>query len=129
MPLEMQFAEPSAGTPLIRSGSSFLIGGHEFLMDSQRWSASYSAVTETVVVRIPREAVQLVVVRDVDQLKQHAFSEVVEREIRPLIGGQRVKLVLRKDCCLMKSRGSECRCRAQHNDVVLPEQSEWRRIL
>ena len=128
MPLEMQFAEPSAGTPLIRSGSSFLIGGHEFLMDSQRWSASYSAVTETVVVRIPREAVQLVV-RDVDQLKQHAFSEVVEREIRPLIGGQRVKPVLRKDCCLMKSRGIECRCRAQHIDLELPEQSEWRRSL
>ena len=77
-PLEMQFAEPSADSPLIRSGSlfthmlfaqhgtvvpwqypyseleaPFLIGEHEFLMDAERWVASYSAVTEATVVWIP----------------------------------------------------------------------------
>ena len=88
LPLEMRFAEPSAEVPLIRSGSDFthlvfvqhgvvtpwqsphselaapfLIGVHEFLMGSERWSASYSAITEAVVVRIPKEVMQLVVER------------------------------------------------------------------
>ena len=88
LPLEMRFAEPSADVPLIRSGSAFthlvfvqhgvvtpwqspyselaapfLIGVHEFLMGSERWSASYSAITEAVVVRIPTEVMQLVVER------------------------------------------------------------------
>ncbi len=88
LPLEMRFAEPSAEVPLIRSGSAFthlvfvqhgvvtpwqspyselsapfLIGVHEFLMGSERWSASYSAITEAVVVRIPKEVMLLVVER------------------------------------------------------------------
>ena len=88
LPLEMRFAEPSAEIPLIRSGSDFthlvfvqhgvvtpwqspyselaapfLIGVHEFLMGSERWSASYSAITEAVIVRIPAEVMQLVVER------------------------------------------------------------------
>ena len=88
LPLEMRFAEPSAELPLIRSGSDFthlvfvqhgvvtpwqsphselaapfLIGVHEFLMGSERWSASYSAITEAVIVRIPKEVMQLVVER------------------------------------------------------------------
>ena len=88
LPLEMRFAEPSAEVPLIRSGTDFthlvfvqhgvvtpwqspyselaapfLIGVHEFLMGSERWSASYSAITEAVIVRIPAEVMQLVVER------------------------------------------------------------------
>ena len=88
LPLEMRFAEPSAEIPLIRSGSDFthlvfvqhgvvtpwqspyselaapfLIGVHEFLMGSERWSASYSAITEAVVVRIPSEVMGHVVER------------------------------------------------------------------
>ena len=87
-PLEMQFAEPSADSPLIRSGSlfthmlfaqhgtvvpwqypyseleaPFLIGEHEFLMDAERWVASYSAVTEATVVWIPLGLMRLVVER------------------------------------------------------------------
>ena len=86
--LEMQFAEPSADSTLIRSGSlfthllfvqhgtivplqypyselddPFLIGEHEFLMDAERWVASYSAVTEAIVVWIPVAVMQLVVDR------------------------------------------------------------------
>ena len=84
--LEMQFTEPSAESTLIRSGSlfthllfvqhgtivplqypyseldaPFLIGEHEFLMDAERWVASYSAVTEAIVVWIPVSLMQLVV--------------------------------------------------------------------
>ncbi len=87
-PLEMRFAEPSAEVPLIRSGAAFthlafvqhgvvtpwqspyselaapfLIGVHEFLMGAERWSASYSAITEAVIVRIPKEVIQLVTER------------------------------------------------------------------
>ena len=87
-PLEMRFAEPSAEVPLIRSGSEFthlvfvqhgvvtpwqspyselaapfLIGVHEFLMGAERWSASYSAISEAVIVRIPKEVIHLVTER------------------------------------------------------------------
>ena len=87
-PLEMQYAEASADSPLIRSGSlfthllfaqhgtvvpwqypyseleaPFLIGEHEFLMDAERWVASYSAVTEATVVWIPVTLIRLVVKR------------------------------------------------------------------
>ena len=86
--LEMQFAEASADSPLIRSGSlfthllfvqhgtvvpwqypyseleaPFLIGEHEFLMDAERWVASYSAVTEATVVWIPVALMKLAVDR------------------------------------------------------------------
>ena len=50
-------------TPHSELAAPFLIGVHEFLMEAERWSASYSAVTETVVVRIPREAMKLVAER------------------------------------------------------------------
>ncbi len=88
LPLEMRFAEPSAEVPLIRSGSEFthlvfvqhgvvtpwqspyselaapfLIGVHEFLMGAERWSASYSALSEAVIVRIPKEVIHLVTER------------------------------------------------------------------
>ena len=84
--LEMQFVEPSADSTIIRSGSlfthllfvqhgtivplqypyselgaPFLIGEHEFLMGAERWVASYSAVTEAIVVWIPVAVMQLVV--------------------------------------------------------------------
>ena len=87
-PLEMQYAEASADSPLIRSGTlfthllfvqhgtvvpwqypyseleaPFLIGEHEFLMDTERWVASYSAVTEAIVVWIPVALMDLVVDR------------------------------------------------------------------
>ena len=77
-PLELRFVEPSADTPLIKSGSQFshlvfvqhgtvvpwqypyselaapyLIGEHEFLSGSGRWVASYSAATQAIVVDIP----------------------------------------------------------------------------
>lgn len=87
-PLEMLFFEPSADTALIQSGkpfthlyfvqhgmvvqwqyphsellSPFLIGEHEFMMDAERWVASYSAVTETTVVGIPVATMRLAVER------------------------------------------------------------------
>ena len=87
-PLEMEYAGASADPPLIRSGSlfthvlfvqhgtlapwqypysqleaPFLIGDHEFLMDAERWVASYSAVTEAIVVWIPVAWMRLVVDR------------------------------------------------------------------
>ena len=71
-PLEMLFVEPSADVALIQSGepfthlyfvqhgmivpwqypyselsSPFLIGDHEFMMDAERWVASYSAATQS----------------------------------------------------------------------------------
>lgn len=85
-PLEMWFAEPSADSPLIRSGSlfthllfvqhgtvvpwqyphselaePFLIGEHEFLAGADRWVGSYSAVTASIVVWIPVEVMNLIV--------------------------------------------------------------------
>ena len=41
-------------SPHSELAAPFLIGVHEFLMDAERWVASYSAVTEAVVVRIPK---------------------------------------------------------------------------
>ena len=86
--LEMQFVEASADLPLIRSGSlfthllfvqhgtvvpwqypyseleaPFLVGEHEFLMRSERWVASYAAVTEAIAVWIPVAMMRLVVER------------------------------------------------------------------
>ena len=87
-PLEMQYADASADSPLIRSGSlfthllfvqhgtivpwqypyselgaPFLIGEHEFLMRAERWVGSYSPVTEVIVVWIPVTLIELVVDR------------------------------------------------------------------
>lgn len=87
-PLEMWFTEPSADSPLIRSGSRFthllfvqhgivvpwqyphseleapfLIGEHEFLVDADRWVGSYSAVTKSIVVWIPVDVMNLIVER------------------------------------------------------------------
>ena len=87
-PLAMEYVEASAESPLIQSGSlfthllfvqhgtvvpwqypyseldaPFLIGEHEFLMSAERWVASYSAVTEAIVVWIPVALIDLVVDR------------------------------------------------------------------
>ena len=87
-PLELRYVEPSADSPLIRSGSPFtrlifvqhgtvvpwqyphselaapfLIGEHEFLTGAQRWFANYSAVTESIIVGIPVGVMQLVLKR------------------------------------------------------------------
>ncbi len=106
LPLEMRFAEPSAETPLIRSGSTFshlvfvqhgivtpwqspyselaapfLIGVHEFLMGSERWSASYSAITEAVTVRIPKEVMALVV-KEIPPVRERMHELVMRRLAR-----------------------------------------------
>ena len=85
-PLEMLFVEPSADAAFIQSGepfghlyfvqhgmivpwqypysrlsSPFLIGDHEFMMDAERWVASYSAATQTTVVTIPVATMKLIV--------------------------------------------------------------------
>jgi len=85
-PLVMLFVEPSADVALIQSGnpfthlyfvqhgmvvmwqyphsellSPFLIGEHEFMMDAERWVASYSAATEATVVGIPVATMKLAV--------------------------------------------------------------------
>ena len=84
--LELDYDEPSASTPLIESGSActhlvfvqhgtvapwqsphselaapFLIGVHEFLMETDRWVGSYSAITEVAIVRIPRSVMEAIV--------------------------------------------------------------------
>jgi len=102
--LEMDYVEPSADSPFIRSGARFadlvfvqhgttvpwqsphselaapfLIGVHEFLMDAERWVASYSAITEAVVVRIPK----VVMARVVDELPsvRERMHELVMRRL------------------------------------------------
>ena len=87
-PVELRFVEPSADEPLIRSGSVFthllfvqrgtivpwqypyfelaapsLIGEHELLTDSERWVATYSAVTEAVLIDIPVGVMRLLLER------------------------------------------------------------------
>ena len=104
--LEMQFAEPSAESTLIRSGAlfthllfvqhgtivplqypyseldaPFLIGEHEFLMDAERWVASYSSVTEAIVVWIPVALMQLVVDR-IPRVRDRMHQLVMRRLAR-----------------------------------------------
>ena len=105
-PLEMQYTEASADSPLIRSGSlfthmlfvqhgtvvpwqypyseleaPFLIGEHEFLMNAERWVASYSAVTEAIVVGIPVAVMQLVVDR-IPRVRERMHQLVMRRLAR-----------------------------------------------
>ncbi|MYK90295.1 MAG: helix-turn-helix domain-containing protein [Acidobacteria bacterium] len=102
--LELDYIEPSSDSPFIRSGAPFaelvfvqhgtavpwqsphselaapfLIGVHEFLMDAERWVASYSAITEAVVVRIPK----VVMARVVDELPsvRERMHELVMRRL------------------------------------------------
>ena len=83
--VRLRFANEGVGTPLVRSGEAFthlllvqsgvvvpwqqprselnppyLIGIHELLMKSERWVATYSAVPESMIVEIPREAISRV---------------------------------------------------------------------
>ena len=83
-PLNLTIAGAGVDEPLIRSGSAFthlvfvqqgtllpwqfpsselvfpfLIGGHELLMESKRWMATYSATPDAVIVEIPMRSVQL----------------------------------------------------------------------
>ena len=105
-PLEMQYAEASVELPLIRSGTlfthllfvqhgtvvpwqypyselkaPFLIGEHEFLMDTERWVASYSAVSEAIVVWIPVALMDLVVDR-IPRVRDRMHQLVMRRLAR-----------------------------------------------
>ena len=105
-PLEMQYAEASADSPLIRSGSlfthllfvqhgtivpwqypyselkaPFLIGEHEFLMQAERWVASYSPVTEAIVVWIPVSLIDLVV-DQIPRVRERMHQLVMRRLAR-----------------------------------------------
>ena len=105
-PLEMWYAEPSADSPLVRSGQQFtqlifiqhgivvpwqyphselaapfLIGEHEILMDAERWVASYSAVTEAIVVGIPVSAMRLALQR-IPRVRDQMHQLVMRRLAR-----------------------------------------------
>ena len=49
--------------PYSELASPFLVGDHEFMMGAERWVASYSAVTQTTIVRIPISTMRLAVER------------------------------------------------------------------
>ena len=68
-------------SPYSELAAPFLIGVHEFLMGAERWSASYSAITEAVIVRIPTEAMQLVVER-LPQVRERMHELVMRRLAR-----------------------------------------------
>ncbi len=105
-PLEMWYAEPSTDSPLIRSGSPFthlafiqngtvvpwqyprseltapfLIGEHEFLMGSERWVGSYSAVTEAIVVGIPVSVIKVAADR-IPRIRDRMYQLVMRRLAR-----------------------------------------------
>jgi hypothetical protein len=85
-PLHLRIAAGGVGEPIIRSGNEFthlvfvqqgtllpwqyppselvypfLIGGHELLMESSRWMATYSATPDAVIVEVPVGMIQRVV--------------------------------------------------------------------
>ena len=105
-PLGLQFVEPSADVALIRSGESFrslyfvqhgmivpwqypyselsspfLIGDHEFMMDAERWVASYSAATQATIVSIPVSTMRLVVER-IPELRTKMYLVLLRRMAR-----------------------------------------------
>lgn len=105
-PLELLFVEPSADVALIRSGtpfshlyfvqhgmivpwqyphselsSPFLIGDHEFMMDAERWVASYSAAAQTTVVAIPVAAMKLAAER-IPQIRANMYLVLLRRMAR-----------------------------------------------
>ena len=105
-PLRMLFVEPSAEVALIRSGepfthlyfvqhgmivpwqypyselsSPFLIGDHEFMMDAERWVASYSATAQTTVVAIPVSTMRLAVKR-LPQIRIRMYIVLLRRMSR-----------------------------------------------
>ncbi len=104
--LELDYVEPSAETPLVESGSSFthlvfvqhgtvapwqsphselaapfLIGVHEFLMESDRWVGSYSAITEAAIVRIPRSVMEAIV-SELPSVRERMHELVMRRLAR-----------------------------------------------
>ena len=105
-PLTLALVKPGTEPPLIRSGTPFshftfvqhgtlvpwqypyseldapfLIGEHEFLMGAKRWVASYSAVTEAVVVEIPVSTMQLVVTA-IPRVRERMHQLVMRRLAR-----------------------------------------------
>ena len=105
-PLEMLFVEPSADEAFIRSGepfrylyfvqhgmivpwqyphselsSPFLIGDHEFMMNAERWVASYAAATEATVVGIPVSTMRLAVER-MPQIRSKMYLMLLRRMAR-----------------------------------------------
>ena len=104
--LELDYVEPSADAPLIESGSAFthlvfvqhgtvapwqsphseltapfLIGVHEFLMESERWVGSYSAITEAAIVRIPRSVMDSIVA-ELPSVRERMHELVMRRLAR-----------------------------------------------
>ena len=102
----MLFVEPSADVALIQSGepfrhlyfvqygmivpwqypyselsSPFLIGDHEFMMGAERWVASYSAATQTIVVAIPVATMRLAVER-IPQIHAKMYLVLLRRMAR-----------------------------------------------
>ena len=105
-PLDMLFVAPSAEVPFIQSGkpfdhlyfvqqglvvtwqyphselsSPFLIGDHEFMMNAERWVASYSAATEATVVGIPVGTMQIVAER-IPQIRAQMHIVLMRRMAR-----------------------------------------------
>jgi len=101
--LTLSVVEPCADPPLIRSGAPFdhltfvqhgvvvpwqyphaelaapfLIGEQEFLMGAERWVASYSAVTQAVVVDIPVVTMNSVV-KAIPQVRDRMHQLVMRR--------------------------------------------------
>ena len=105
-PLRMWYAKPSVVDPLIRSGSDFthlifvqsgtvvpwqyphselaapfLIGEHEFLVDAERWVGNYSAISEAIVVGIPKRVMGRVV-RKLPAISYNMLRLVMRRMAR-----------------------------------------------
>ncbi len=105
-PLELQYVEPSAEASLVRSGSPFthllfvqhgtvvpwqyphseldapfLVGEHEFLTDAARWVASYSAVTDAIVVALP-VSVMTLICDQMPQVRDRMHALVMRRLAR-----------------------------------------------
>ena len=105
-PFDMQYVAPFAEAPLIDSGerfahlvfvphgtlapwqspcselsAPFLIGVREFLMEAERWVASYSAVTGAVAVQIPRTTMTQVLER-LPMVRERMHPQVMRRLAR-----------------------------------------------
>ncbi len=105
-PLDTKFVDPSADVPLIRSGdrfthlyflqhgtiatwqyprsellSPYLIGDHEFMMNAERWVASYSAVTRATLVGVP-VATMALVARQIPKIQDQMSVLVLRRMAR-----------------------------------------------
>ena len=59
----------------------YLIGEHELLSDAERWVASYSAVTEAIVVDIPVGVMRLILER-IPSVRDHMHQLVMRRLAR-----------------------------------------------